>query len=85
MTIKAKLTYTIKPTHPDFQYLTESWLPEKRFTDEDTWHINPDCFYEEEDIEDYIKENMLLTAGGGYDWNGIDNIEFEMKEVNQYA
>lgn len=82
MTIKAKLTYTIKPTHPDFQYLTESWTPEKKFTDEDVWHINPDCFCGEEDIEDYIKETMLLTAGGGYDWNGIDNIEFEMKEVN---
>lgn len=82
LTIKAKLTYTIKPTHPDFQYLTESWTPEKKFTDEDVWHINPDCFYGEEDIEGYIKENMLLTAGGGYDWNGIDNIEFEMKEGN---
>ena len=82
MIIKAKLTYTIKPTHPNFQYLDESWLPEKRFTDEDTYHINPDCFYGEEDIEDFIKENMLLTAGGGYDWKGIDNIEFEMKEEN---
>ena len=82
MIIKAKLTYTIKPTHPNFQYLAESWLPEKRFTDEDTYHINPDCFYGEEDIEDFIKENMLLTAGGGYDWKGIDNIEFEMKEEN---
>lgn len=82
MIIKAKLTYTIKPTHPDFQYLTEGWTPEKRFTDEDVWHINPDCFHGEEDIEDFIKENMLLTAGGGYDWNGIDNVEFEMKEEN---
>ena len=83
MIIKAKLTYTIKATHPDFQYLTESWTPEKRFTDEETWHINPDYFYGEEDIEDYIKENMLLTAGGGYDWDGIDNIEFEMKEEGE--
>ena len=82
MIIKAKLTYTIKPTPPDFSCLGESWSPEKRFTDEDTWHIDPNCFYGKEDIEDHIKENMLLTAGGGYDWNGIDNIEFEMKEAN---
>lgn len=82
MIIKAKLTYTIKPTHPDFQYLTENWSPEKRFTDEDTYHINPNLFYGDEDIEDFIKEDMLLVAGGGYNWNGIDNIEFEMKEIN---
>ncbi len=82
MTIKAKLTYTIKPTHPYFEYLAETWTPEKRFTDEETWHINPNYFYGEEDIEDFIKKDMLLTAGGGYDWKGIDNIEFEMKEVN---
>lgn len=82
MIIKAKLTYTIKPTHPDFQYLAESWSPEKRFTDEDTYHIDPDKFYGEDDIKDYIMEDMLLVAGGGYDWKGIDNIEFEMKEEN---
>ena len=82
MVIKAKLTYTIKPTHPDFYCLGESWSPEKRFTDEETWHINPDCFCGDDDIEDHIMEDMLLVAGGGYDWNGIGNIEFEIKKEN---
>ena len=76
---KAKLNYTVKETHPDFEYLNDpNWTPEKIYEDKDGYHIDPEHYYDEDDIVDYIKEDMLLIAGGGYNWNGIDNIRFEI-------
>ena len=79
-TINAKLNYKIKPTHPDFQYIT-NWTPDKVYTECDTYRIDPDEFYGEDDIIDYIKEDLMLVAGGGYNWDNIYDVKFEMEVI----
>ena len=81
---ETKITYTAKETHPDRKYMTD-WTPEKVYTYDDRYNINTDCFCGEDDIMDTIKEDLLLVAGGGYDWKHINVIKIDIKEVNKIA
>lgn len=81
MKIKAKIYYTIKETHPDKDCVVGGWNPDKVYDYEDIYTIDPDKFYGPDHIMNYIKEDLALVAGGGYDWNHIDNIKLEMEVV----
>lgn len=68
-TYKAKITYCINPErHPDFKYLTD-WFIGRVYSYEDTYTFAD--YYDEEDIREYIKRDLSLVAGGGYDTRGI--------------
>lgn len=79
-TYKAKLSYTIKATHPDFACLADKdkWTPHRVYVDKDEYRINTDCFTGEDAIREYIKEDMMTVAAGGYNWNGIGDVEFSL-------
>lgn len=65
---KAKITYCIHPNHPDFNCL-DNWFIGRIYEFEDTYRINAD--YNKEDVIEYIKRDLSLVAGGGYDTRGI--------------
>ena len=77
----AKITYKVKPTHPDIQDLPEKYWKDKKFTYEDVYHINDEHFFGEDHIIDSIKEDLMVTAGGGYNADHITDVEFEIEEV----
>ncbi len=89
MKIKAKIYYTMKETHPDKDCVIGGWNPDEVYNYEDIYTINPNRFWGEDDIKDcidgikdYIKEDLKLIAGGGYNWKHIDNIRFEMEVIS---
>ena len=79
MKIKAKIIYKIDGNHPDIQDLPEKYWYGKTFTYEDTYKFSPDYTYEEAVM--LIKSNLKLIAGGGYNYNHIYDVEFEIEEV----
>lgn len=65
---KAKITYKVKPTHPDIDYM-DNWEVGKEYEFEDVYRI--DCLYSREEAVDYIMSDLLLIAGGGYSTDGV--------------
>lgn len=70
----SKITYDTKDNHPD-----APGLKGQEFTD--IYTIDTDAFYGQEDIQDYIKEDLCLVAGGGYDTDTIKNVKFSIKRT----
>lgn len=73
-----KIIYTIDSRHPDIKYV-EDYTEEKIFTFEDTYTFNED--YPMENVTEYIKRDLMLVAGGGYNTEHIRNVKFEIKRV----
>lgn len=73
-TINAQINYDTTKEHTD-----TNGKALKNLSYKDTYKIDTDCFYGDEDITDYIKNDLLLVAGGGYDWKNITNINFAIK------
>ena len=76
--IKATIYFKIKGTHPDINCFSTDWR-DKEYKYSDTYTINPDCFGGEDDINEYIMDDLALTAGGGYDSASIYDVRFEME------
>lgn len=68
---KAKIIYKILPTHPDKDYVVGGYDPEKYYEYEDTYKIDIDYFNGLSDVYSYIKRDLRLVAGGGYNDKGI--------------
>lgn len=62
----AAITFDCKKSHPDSPGT-------KGLKYSDTYTIDPDYFNGPEHISDYITEDLMLVAGGGYDTNTIEN------------
>ena len=66
---KARITYCVNPeTHPDFACMTD-WFIGRVYDYEDTYNFSDE--YSEEEVTEYIKRDLKLVAGGGYDTRGI--------------
>ena len=73
-----KIKYTIDREHPDIKYIKD-WTEEKVFEYDDTYTF-ADCYTEEDSIK-YIKRDLKLIAGGGYDAKHIHNVSFEIRKL----
>ena len=76
----AKINFTIDKDHPDIQCVKD-WTKLKRFEFEDTYTFDDRYGFTEDDCINYIKRDLKLVAGGGYNWDYIHNVTFEIKEV----
>lgn len=77
----AQIVYTMKPTHPNYNDLpTGKWFRERYLTHEDEYTFN-DIFATTEPMICHIKNDLKLTAGGGYNADHIENVSFMIKEV----
>lgn len=74
-----KILHTIEENHPDIKYV-EGWTKDKVFTFEDTYTFEDDCT--EESIIQFIKRDLMLVAGGGYNTDHIGIVSFEIEKVN---
>jgi len=76
--IKAEIHYDVLNNHPDLKYIK---YPDIRQRYIDIYAIDDNCFYGEDDMYDYIKEDLMLVAGGGYNTDTIANVKFYFEEV----
>lgn len=74
-----RIKCTIDKGHPDIKYVHD-WTENKEFEFDDTYIFN-NSSYEEDDYIGYIKRDLKLVAGGGYDWEHIHNISFEIRKL----
>ena len=61
---KGKIFYKINEEHIDYEFKYK----DKPLLFEDIYYINREQFYsdDEEEIKSYIKNDLLIVAGGGY-------------------
>lgn len=77
MKYHGKISFTIDKGHPDIKYVND-WTEDKILTFADTYTFNDD--YTEESIIQYIKRDLSLVAGGGYNTDHIHNVTFEIEK-----
>ena len=73
-----KISCTIDNQHPDVKCIKD-YTEDKVYTFEDVYNFYDD--YTKEEVEEYIKRDIKLVMGGGYNSNHIHNVEFEIKRV----
>lgn len=83
--IKGIVKFTVDEEHPDYQYMDEKQRHGIN-TYSDTYYfdvydpvLNPGGFYAADDVEgmkEYIKNDLALVAGGGYNTEHIHNVKF---------
>lgn len=73
-----EIRYTIDKDHPDIKYI-EDWTESKEFKFDDIYTFKD--YYTEEGCIRYIKRNLMLIAGGGYNSNHIHNVSFDIRKL----
>lgn len=76
--IKATIYYMIDTGHPDYRYYKK---PEGLHEFSDTYTIDIDKFVSMDDVENYIKHDLALVAGGGYNAAHIHKVRFKLEFV----
>ena len=75
-----KITYCMTEDHPDWEYSEKS--TKYKYTFEDNYFFDS-AIYGDEDVENikaYIKNDLMLVAGGGYN---TDHIIVEKIEITR--
>ena len=80
MKYKAKIMYIMKETHPDREYV-QDWTPDKTFSFDAIYSFSDGIGYGKDEMMEYIKRDLKLVAGGGYNWKHIDNVKFDIRKV----
>lgn len=73
-----KIKFTMDKEHPDVKCV-EDWTEDRVLTFEDYYEFSMD--YTKDEIESYIKHDLMLVAGGGYNTDHIHNVTFEIKQA----
>ena len=76
----ARITYTINKNHPDIQYLA-NWTEGAIYAFSDVYEFDTNYGYTKDYIMDYIKQDLRLVAGGGYNSKYIENVTFNIKQI----
>jgi len=77
MKYEGTIVYMIAPGHPDRKYVKDIG---KALTYSDTFTFNQE--FPREVIEGYIRRELALVAGGGYDTDHIYNVNMTIKKIN---
>jgi hypothetical protein len=77
MKYEGTIVYMIGPGHPDRKHVRDT---SKAFTYSDTFTFDRE--FPREVIEDYIKRELALVAGGGYDTEHIYNVCITIKRID---
>lgn len=77
MRYRATITFKILSTHPDFQESMRGKTLE--FTD--VYSFDPGYEYDKEDRERYMKRDLALVAGGGYNTDHIYGVSYKFERM----
>ena len=75
--VKGVIKYKMKKDHPDLKYVPEEER-DKEMEFCDIYTIDTDYFYGVDHIQDYVKHDLALVAGGGYDVSTIKNVKYTL-------
>lgn len=78
MKYHGKISFTMDKGHADIDCVKD-WTEEKVFTFDDIYTFDED--YPKENAIAYIKNDLSLVAGGGYETKHIHNVEFEIERL----
>ena len=76
---KARITYTIDKDHLFYN----CYPPDERngtFEHSSAYVMNDNYFNGYEEMTKYIIHDLLLIAGGGYNYDHVHNVKFEITE-----
>lgn len=77
--IKGTIYYKVKPTHPDItEDDIEDGVLDKTLEFTDFYTIDPDKFWCGDHIDQYVKHDLALVAGGGYDTDHIYDVKYKL-------
>jgi len=76
MKYEGTIAYMITENHPDRKYVKDIG---KTFTYSDTFTFNQE--FPREVIGDYIRRELALVAGGGYDTEHVYNVSVTIKKI----
>jgi hypothetical protein len=71
---KATINFDTKNNHPDEKNV-------QGMSYDDTYTVDTDYFESYEDAKSYIKHDLALVAGGGYETSTIKNVKYSILEV----
>ena len=74
--LQGTIYYTIDKNHPDFKYIKD-WKRGKLYEFTDVYLFDAD-YYSRENAIEYIKRDLALVAGGGYNTEHIHRVKFEI-------
>lgn len=75
-----KVWYTVDEGHPDIKYI-EGWTKDKVYTFQDTYFFDMNFIHCEEEIKNYILNDLLTVAGGGYNKSHIHYVNFSIQKI----
>lgn len=73
-----KITYKIIQTHPDYKYVKN---PDDEQFFEDSYTFSSEYFEDRDAMISYIKHDLALVAGGGYDTENIYGVIYDITEL----
>ena len=74
-----EINFTIDKDHPDRKHVPD-WTEEKILNFSDTYTFDYG-YYETEEIKEYIKRDLMLVTGGGYNTKHIHNTTFNIRQL----
>jgi hypothetical protein len=77
MKYEGTIVYMIAPGHPDRKYVKDI---SKAFSYTDTFTFDKE--FPREVVEDYIRRELALVAGGGYHTEHIYNVSVTIKKID---
>lgn len=75
---KGEISYTIDKEHPDIKCIKD-WSEDKIFTFSDTYIFDYPC--DKDEVIAYVKNDLKLVAGGGYNAKHIHNVTFKVNQI----
>lgn len=75
----ASITCRIASTHPDIKYIQN---PNEPLTFKDHYILDSDYFEGIDDMIAYMKQDLSLVAGGGYNTDHIYDVSFTIEQTN---
>ena len=83
MKFKATISYRITEDHPDWNLRYFRGYPSRKLTYTDVYTFNEEVSksISKEAIVAYIKADLAIVAGGGYDSDHIRDVDYTIKEV----
>lgn len=80
MKVCGKISYTVDERHPDINYMKD-WTRDKVYSFEDTYTFDDRYYTDMDNIASYIKSDLRLVAGGGYNSEHIHNVKFDLRRI----
>ena len=75
---KAKIIWMVSENHPDIKYVEN---PKNTLEYTDTYTLDTDYYDDENHMIAFMKHDLSLVAGGGYNTENIYDVKFDIEKI----